>query len=100
MTQSEIEDITNDIFACCSSVLLDKGADYSDKDDRFRNFREAGARLGITQEQCLHVYLDKHLEAIATYCRNGKVESEPIKGRIIDAINYLIILAGMVEEKT
>jgi hypothetical protein len=75
-----------------------KGHDYAGDDDALSNFKETGKRKGIKPEQVLGVHLDKHLSAIDTYIREGQVESEPIEGRIDDAILYLLLLKGLVME--
>jgi hypothetical protein len=46
------------------------------------------------------VYLKKHLDSIASYVKDGKIHStEPIRGRIVDAIVYLTLIGGMIEER-
>ena len=105
---AELPTLTGDpdfdaIFKDCLRVLRVKGHDYTKgsgfKTDRLGNFKAAAQRLGLTPEQCLAVHLDKHMAAIFTYCGQGQVESEPIDGRIVDAINYLLLLGKMVREK-
>jgi hypothetical protein len=39
------------------------------------------------------------LDGIARFCRTGEELSEPIEGRIVDAIVYLTLIAGMIAEK-
>lgn len=81
-----------------------KGIEYRhDNDDRLDNFKRVAQATGTTPEQCLHVYLSKHMDAISNFIRRGanpsKQLSEPIEGRIDDAIVYLLLLKGMVLEK-
>lgn len=91
------------VMEACDRILTVKGADYtqgesklSDDFGRLKNFYRNGSRLGLSARQVLGVYLNKHLDAIETYLRDGQVESEAIDGRICDAINYLLLLAKMV----
>lgn len=86
-------------IAACDAILKVKGNDYTQGDDRLKNFDRNGARLGLRPEQVLAVYMNKHLDAIETYLRRGAVESEPIEGRIQDAINYLLLLYKMVRRE-
>ena len=86
----------------CDRLLTSKGHDYcqgasvgSDR-ERLKNFYRNAEKLGIPARTVLAVYLGKHLDAIETFLKNGQVESEPIEGRIADAINYLLLLAKMV----
>ena len=76
-----------------------KGADYSGDEDVLWNFRHAAERLGLTSELIWAVYAGKHWDAIMAYCCRGKVESEPVAGRITDLILYLHLLRAMVWER-
>lgn len=88
-------------------ITATKGVEYRrDSDDQFENFKRAGDELGISPFAVLHIYLNKHLDAIRFWIRNhssmvaGDVKfSEPIEGRIDDAIVYLLLLKGMVIEQ-
>lgn len=76
-----------------------KGKEYANSEDRFANFNRLAAALGMANYQVGWVYLAKHLDSIASYCRYGRTFSnEGIEGRIIDAITYLTLIAGMIEE--
>lgn len=89
----------------CDRILGVKGNDYTQGDAvaatddkiRLKNFYRNGERLGLPPMKILAVYLNKHLDAIETYLKRGQVESEPIEGRIHDAINYLLLLYKMVQ---
>jgi hypothetical protein len=78
-----------------------KGEEYArDEDDQLANFKRQSDELGIgSQERVLMVFLNKHLDAIKNYIKEGQVLSEPIEGRIDDAILYLILLKAMIIEK-
>lgn len=75
-----------------------KGHDYAGDEDALSNFKESGEDAGITPEQAWLVFFGKHLSAIKTYVREGSVQSEPIEGRILDAILYLYLLLGLVTD--
>lgn len=68
-------------------------------EDQHANFKRLAEELGMTPEQVLSVYLTKHLDAIKSYLKHGRVFSEPIEGRIDDAILYLILLKGLTIER-
>jgi hypothetical protein len=61
-----------------------KGKEYGSSEDRFANFNRGAAALGLTNIQIAYVY---------------RVLSEPIEGRIVDAIAYLTLIAGMIKEE-
>lgn len=98
MTLTEFEDSVLKLELDSNTVLYDKMADYSDGDDTFSNFKQLAEECDLTHFKIWFVYFMKHIQAIRSYVVGGSVESEPIRGRIVDAINYLKILNGMVEE--
>ena len=82
----------------CIKTLEIKGGDYSaGPTDRLSNFKEVGKKLGLRPRQVLGVYMEKHLIALGKFCQSGKLESEPITSRIVDVINYCILLGKMVK---
>lgn len=97
--------LIEDTFNTMLKLSDTKGAEYaSDKQNqnRHENFDRAAARMGLAPEQILQVYLDKHMTAIYTWIsrvanppKTEVVTSEPITGRIDDAILYLILLKGL-----
>lgn len=88
-----------DLFHDAVRTLRAKNADYSGKDDRIANFRRLSVDLGLPMRQVWFVFFSKSLDAIRTYARDGQVESEPIRQRIIDAIDYLALLDMIVAEE-
>lgn len=77
-----------------------KGKEYSrNEEDVNSNFKRLSAETGINSKQVLYIYLKKHLDAITYFIKENKVESEIIESRIADAINYLFILASLIEEE-
>lgn len=91
-------DLRNDHFREICEINEKKGADYASNADALANFKNAGEDLGLTPEQIWAVYAHKHWSAIMNYIKRGKVESEPIEGRIHDAILYLFLLLGLIED--
>lgn len=98
MKFTEFDAVQAEIFAKCVEMKTSKGVEYANSDERFGNFNRLAERLGVSRNQVLYVYLTKHMDAIESYIRFGKVKSEPIEGRIVDAITYLTLLAGMIRE--
>lgn len=82
-----------------------KGKEYAHSKDRFANFNRLAEELGLSNLVVAWVYTKKHLDAICNYVcetRYGKEPtklSEPIRGRIVDAITYLTLIGGMIEER-
>jgi hypothetical protein len=77
-----------------------KGKEYAHSDERFANFNRLALELGCSNLMVAWIYLKKHLDSIVSYVKDEQVYSvEPIEGRFVDAITYLTLMAGMVEEK-
>lgn len=84
----------------CWKIYDQKGHDYTRGKgdlDRLDNFKEAASGAGVTPYQALWVYLYKHIAAVTTFVKNGRVESEPIEGRLHDVINYCLLLLLMID---
>jgi hypothetical protein len=99
--------MTHDEFNKYQLQLIDKvlamgptkGKEYANSENRFANFNRLAAELDMTNIRVAWVYTKKHLDSIASYCRIGQTfSSEGIEGRIVDAIVYLTLIAGMIEE--
>ncbi len=81
-------------------LLRVKGADYTRKDpDRLSNFKTVANSLGLDPLQVWAVYAGKHWEAIMSYIKTGKAESEAIEGRLDDLCNYLYLAEALIKEK-
>ena len=100
MNKQEFKQVVQDQFDRILSLTNTKGEEYSQSTDQLANFKRQAEQLGIPPQVILMVYLNKHLDAIRGFIRTGTTMSEPISGRIDDAILYLILLQGMVTEAT
>lgn len=76
-----------------------KGKEYASDNDRFANFNEDAKDNGIDRLAAAGMHLNKQMRAIKAYIRTKHVFSdEPPRKRIVDAITYLTLIAGMIEE--
>lgn len=98
----EVEEFTayvKELLFDCEKVLTSKGADYTRGDkDKLINFKSSGDSLGVSPLQVAGVFLRKQLDPIFKYIKDKRLESEPVESRIIDSINYLILLYALVKE--
>jgi len=101
MTHPTFNSYQAELLAKVVGMKDTKGKEYANDDgERFANFNRLAATLDMTNIQIGWVYLAKHLDSISSYCRTGQSFSEEgIEGRIVDAITYLTLIAGMIEEK-
>lgn len=95
-------------FQECLKIMKTKGVEYVAGDnDRFANFKRIARKYGVPTELVCAIYLEKHLDSITNFIRQrcaGKkakqiAATEPISGRVIDAINYLMLLDGIICEE-
>ena len=53
----------------------------------------------VSREKVLLVYLLKHIDGICSHVDGHKSQREDVRGRIKDAIVYLMLLWAMIEER-
>jgi hypothetical protein len=109
-THSEVTKSIQDILNKCADILNKKGKHYAGTDaDRLLNFKvaneifSAGYRqVNNTPKRVLWGYLLKHLTSICYMC-HMKSENAPSREdwdeKIVDSINYLLLLSAMVDEE-
>jgi len=99
MTQKKMEKLINQIFKEIQTVRAAGQKEYARKQNNaFANFERVGENLGIAREEVLLVYLLKHIDGICSYVKGHKSQREDVRGRLTDAIVYLCLLWGMVED--
>ena len=99
MTGKEQQEVFDMIVQRCRTIMLSKGDDYSNLDDRLSNFKLAGTICGLTPEQnCLSLIATK-VARLGSLLSQEKVPSnEPIVDSVDDLINYGILLKMLLLE--
>ncbi len=69
------------------------------KNNAFANFERIANSLDLNKEEVLLVYLLKHIDGISSFVKGHQSQREDIRGRITDAIVYLCLLWGMIEQE-
>ena len=69
-----------------------------DEDNVFANFDRVANQTNTDKKFVLWIYLMKHIDGIASYINGHKSQREDVRGRITDALVYLIILWAMINE--
>lgn len=91
------------IFKECLETAEKKGRDYSGTADSLSNFKRNAERLGMTKYQVWAIYCAKHIDSIFNSIKHApefpQVESEPLRGRVVDAITYLTIFLALIDEE-
>jgi len=87
----------------CLEVLTAKGHEYSRDGDRLHNFKTAARKRGVAPEEALLGMMVKHevsIEDIARDAGRGVYASKDVLAeKIGDAINYLLLLEGLLVER-
>ena len=92
--------LMNKIWSQVQQTRDDGQKEYAHTEDNvFANFDRVGSLLEIGSERTLMVYLLKHIDGITAHLNGHKSQREDVRGRIKDAIVYLMLLWAMIEEK-
>lgn len=88
-------------FAECIDLIKAKNSDYTEgkgSRDRVAHFRAAAQDLNLPMMKIWQVFVRKHWSTVQKFANGGKLESEPIDGRINDIINYMVLFAAIIED--
>lgn len=100
MLQEEFNDIVTKQMKKCWETLFNKGNEYSVQDDRLSHFKKAAAVMESTPKAALFGMLSKHLISLSDMCLDKRKHPKEVwSEKITDSINYLLILAAIVEEE-
>ena len=90
----------HDIWSQVQQTRDEGQKEYAHTDDNvFANFDRVGSLLSISSEKTLMVYLLKHIDGITAHLSGHKSQREDVRGRIKDAIVYLMLHWAMKEER-
>jgi len=102
MNDAEFNFIVKERQSKITSILTGKARQYA-RGDRLSNFKRAAKALNCTPERALLGMAEKHFTAIRDYVADIECGSCMELGqwdeKIGDAINYLILLEGLVIER-
>lgn len=99
-SQQEISDLFRRVFEDEIMSLREAGQkEYAmAESNAFANFERVASDLGINRKLVLWTYVRKHLDGICSFLRGHISQRENVRGRINDAIVYLLLLRGMIED--
>ena len=100
MNSKEFNQHRKDFFNEAMSLSDAKSVEYTiSNEDRLYNFKHVAARLGITPEQALMVYVLKHVDAICNDAKTGvQVSDETVFSRAMDICNYMVLYTGLKKD--
>jgi hypothetical protein len=100
MTVEEFDKfIKEEILPDCQAIMSSKGISYSGLEDKLGNFKRLSVLTNTESEKVLFIYFTKHFDALSSYIRGEYKDSESIRGRILDIINYMLLLAALLKEQ-
>ena len=106
MKQTEFNKTIEEALNKVLSLLVLKNAEYANTTDVFHNFRNAvGLSFYTKKESVAWEFNVKHLQSIKDIIdyieknNSVNVNKEKLDEKIIDAINYLLIIRAMVIER-
>ena len=99
------ESIVDNRIVKIRETLSVKAKEYASTDSRFHNFEVGGRIMGVTPEKALQGMMLKHVVSVFdlidwTERDDGRITTELIDEKIGDTINYLILLEGMLKQRT
>jgi hypothetical protein len=103
MEHGEFFSMVDDTFDMCKSVLGAKNAEYARGGDKLHNFKVAAGLEQCSPEMSLRGMLTKHVVSIYDMVNDiekGEMHSiEQWDEKLIDALNYLLLLRGLLIER-
>lgn len=100
MDSKGVEAVFQDVVNMSHQILLSKQHEYTTEKNRLQNFYDASKFLGTPPEQALLFFLTKHLISLKDIVLNQREElfEQLIKEKVVDIINYLILLVCLIKE--
>jgi len=102
MTDEQFNELLSETQETMRNTLIQKAKEYQ-RGDRLSNFKTAATRLNCTPERALLGMLEKHSTAIFDYVNDLEVGRrmplEQWQEKIIDSINYLVLLLALATER-
>lgn len=97
MNSKQFDEIMNALVSDSTNILSSAEKEYATDEDRLSNFKSIP---GVDPELVCFVYLCKHIDGIRNYVTGrARTQRDSIRGRISDAMNYLILLNAIIVEK-
>jgi len=99
--RDRLMDLFDEIADECRGIMAVKNRDYAGgADDPFANFRASGI-FGIRPELGIMMRCLDKFKRIEAFVNTGTlaVKDEPVRDAVVDVINYMVLLAGLMEER-
>ena len=99
MRKEQYEKLIGELTESRTGISSAKRKDYTRGDeDVLKNFKQVAEYTGLDPLEVWMVYASKHWDSICSYIKNG-TESEPIRERYCDLLNYLELGYALIKEQ-
>ena len=100
ITHDDFENMILNLLEKVKNIMLTKGNQYNENPtDRFDQFKKASTLTKISPVKTLYGMWVKHIISLSDMISSEKQYSKELwNEKIIDNINYLLLLAGAIEE--
>ena len=101
MTKKQYENLRAHLEECASGVMSLKQPEYTgESEDVLHNFKSTADLVGISPLEVWSVFFIKHVQSVTSHAKNPNLEeSEPIKERYVDLLNYIHLGYALVKEQ-
>ena len=101
MTKEKYENLRAHLNECAKGVMSLKQPEYTgENEDVLHNFKSTADLVGISPLEAWSVFFIKHVQSVVSHAKNPSLkESEPIKERYVDLINYVHLGYALVKEQ-
>ena len=100
MTKKEYNELLDNVIIPSMTKMREAGQkEYAhDLNNVFANFERTAGTLSIKREKVLMTHFLKHIDGIMAHIDGHKSQRESVTGRITDALVYLTLLWGMLDD--
>jgi hypothetical protein len=100
MTRDELVDLHEELCGKARTLMRKKNTDYTGGGGPFANF-DSSNNLNVHRVKGALIRLQDKLQRINSFIERGvlEVDDESVEDTIIDAINYPVLIAGMIREE-
>ena len=99
MNNDEFERVAQHLLGKAHNIMFKRAMTYSNETDRLANFRHAAGLTGRNMQQVLAGFMLKHTVSLYDMIETGyDYPLDQWEEKIIDHINYLLLLRAILEE--
>lgn len=100
MNKTELRLHAEESLKSCVSTLAVAQSEYAyiDTESAFQNFDRIADEVDTSRQKVWYTFFRKHIDGIAAHIKGHTSQREDIRGRIKDAIVYLLILWAMLDD--